>query len=217
MTFGQSILSRTCESATKHLLVAFAAAVAPDVAGPMTADTLDWVKVSCNWSSLSCFRLIIFIDYLICFPSIPPAALISSTATKSFVQLFMQLKNLILQSQNPILIVFSSLSYQQCWDCSRLHFPQAASSATLQSATNDRQIFLHLLSPYFLNSLLRIYLNYQKIVTFSFELFQRVFLSIKIAHKGCFQLFDKWQTLTFFNKFSCSLSDHCSTSELAIK
>ncbi|EDK63916.1 hypothetical protein CGSSp23BS72_06439 [Streptococcus pneumoniae SP23-BS72] len=57
------------------------------------------------------------------------------------------------------------------------------------------------MSPYFLNSLLRIYRIIRKLSMFSLNFFDdNVFLSIKIAHKGCFQLLDMTNP-NFFNKF----------------
>ena len=62
--------------------LATAAAVAPDVAGPTIAATFDWVtRFVVTEAASAVSDLLSLSTTSICFPSIPPAALISSTAS----------------------------------------------------------------------------------------------------------------------------------------
>ncbi|EDK69924.1 hypothetical protein CGSSp19BS75_06302 [Streptococcus pneumoniae SP19-BS75] len=69
------------------------------------------------------------------------------------------------------------------------------------------------MSPYFLNSLLRIYRIIRKLSMFSLNFFyDNVFLSIKIAHKGCFQLLDMTNPNFLINFSLLKRPTNCSTS-----
>ena len=151
LTFSQSILSRTWRNQwnTCFVALATAAAVAPDVAGPTIADTLDWVtRLVVTEAASAVSRLVIFIDYFDLFSIDTTCGIdfINGQLGTFFVQLFrMQLKNLISSKLNPILIVFSSTELPAAFDAPDFTSPQAARSATLASATNDRaNFFLHL-------------------------------------------------------------------------